>query len=210
MRPVMAEAAATEQADATATVAELAPKKWSKRPMEGAMIRTIKVDFDQSWALSKLVSHRMDQQRWAFNMAVKEKLDDPGTTKFDLNKMLTGWRHGKEWMEGGFYAQRSGLLLGRDAVEKFMVSNGKKRRNKSLWKYLATRYREREERKAAKLARNGAINEASGGNNRANLPSNKWSNKKNKWCLKDSLFKRKGEQRSCRSSRIPCQRATIW
>ena len=166
------------------------------------MVRTINVDFDQSAEMSKLVSHRMDQQRWAFNMAVKEKLDDPRTTKFDLNKMLTGWRHGKEWTEGGFHAQRAGLLQGLDAVKKFMVSNGRKRRNKSVWKYLATRDREMEARKAAKLARNGgggvdgAPDEASGANAGASLPSNKWSRKKNMWRHRDSLFSKKVEMRS--------------
>ena len=146
------------------------------------MIRNIKVDFDQSAELSDLISCRMDQQRWAFNMAVREKLDDPRTTKFDLNKMLTGWRHGKEWMEGGFLAQRAGLLLGLDAVQKFVISNGKKRRNKSLWKYLARLDREKEGIPDIDTA--------------VNLPSNKWSNKRNKWRHRDSLFKRKGEQRS--------------
>ena len=183
MKSVMAEvvaATATEQADAAAT--EPAPKKWSRRPMEGIMIRNIKVDFDQSAELSDLISCRMDQQRWAFNMAVREKLDDPRTTKFDLNKMLTGWRHGKEWIEGGFLAQRAGLLLGLDAVQKFVISNGKKRRNKSLWKYLARLDREKEGIPDIDTA--------------VNLPSNKWSNKRNKWRHRDSLFKRKGEQRS--------------
>ncbi len=184
-----ATAATTEQVDATATATEPAPKKWSKRSMEGIMVRNIKVDFDQSWALSKLVSHRMDQQRWAFNMAVKEELDDPGTTKFDLNKMLTGWRHGKEWMEGGFLAQRAGLLLGLDAVQKFVISNGKKRSNKSLWKRLARRDREKEGIPDIDTA--------------VNLPSNKWSNKKNEWTHRDSLFKRKGEQRSLSVFRNP-------
>ena len=74
--------------------------------MVRSMIRTIKVDFDQSGETSKLVSHRMDQQRWAFNMAVREKLDDPRVAEFDLNKMLTKWRHGKEWTKGGVFVQR--------------------------------------------------------------------------------------------------------
>ena len=163
------------------------------------MVRTINVDFDQSAEMSKLVSHRMDQQRWAFNMAVREKLNDPRTTKFDLNKMLTGWRRGKEWTEGGFSAQRAGLCQGLDAVDKFMKSNGKKRANKSLWKYLATRDREREARKAAKLARNGgggAPDEANGADAGESLPSNKWSRKKNEWSHRDSLFSRKGETKS--------------
>ena len=192
MRPTMAEATvatATEQADATATATEPAPKKWSRRQRDGTVVRTIKVDFDQSWALSKLVSHRMDQQRWAFNMAVREKLKDPRTTKFDLNKMLTGWRHGKEWMKGGFLAQRAGLLLGLDAVKKFMESNGKKRSNKSLWKRLARRDREKKGMPDIDTA--------------VNLPSNKWSNKRNEWTHRDSLFKRKGEQRSLSVFRNP-------
>ena len=146
------------------------------------MIRNIKVDFDQSRALSKLVFHRMDQQRWAFNMAVREKLNDPRTTKFDLNNMLTKWRNGKKWMKGGFYAQRAGLLLGLDAVKKFMASNGKKRSNKSLWKRLARRDREKE-----------GIPDI---DTTHNLPSNRWSIKRNKWSHTNDLFKRKGEQLS--------------
>ena len=99
MRPVMAEAeaeaetaAATEQADATPTAASAAPpeqKKKSGRAREGTTVRTIKVNFDQSAELSDLISRHMDQQRWAYNMAVREKLKDPRTTKFDLNNMLT-------------------------------------------------------------------------------------------------------------------------
>ncbi len=190
-----ATAATTEQVDATATATEPAPKKWSKRSMEGIMVRNIKVDFDQSWALSKLVSHRMDQQRWAFNMAVKEKLDDPGTTKFDLNKMLTGWRHGKEWMEGGFLAQRAGLLLGLDAVQKFVISNGKKRSNKSLWKRLARRDREKEGIPDIDTA--------------VNLPSNKWSNKKKTNGPTGTPCSRgKGSSGPSPCSGIPCTRAT--
>ena len=146
------------------------------------MIRTIKVDFDQSWALSRLVSRRMDQQRWAFNMAVKEKIDDPRTTKYDLDGMLTKWRNGKEWMKGGVFVQRTGFRQGLDAVQKFMISNGKKRRNKSLWKYLATRVRERDGVNDIDIA--------------PNLPSNKWSRKRNEWSHRDDLFKRKGGQRS--------------
>ena len=145
-------------------------------------MRTIKVDFDQSAELSKLVSHHIDQQRWAFNMAVREKLDDPRVTKFDLNKMLTGWRHGEEWMNGGVFVQRVGLKQGLDAVEKFMDSNGRKRRNKSLWKYLARRDREKDGIKDIDTA--------------PNLPSNKWSNKRNRWRHRDSLFSKKGETKS--------------
>ena len=146
------------------------------------MIRNIKVDFDQSQALSKLVSHRMDQQRWAFNMAVKEKIDDSRVAEFDLNNMLTKWRNGEKWMKGGFYAQRAGLLLGLDAVEKFMTSNGKKRSDKSLWKHLARLVREKE-----------GIPDI---DTTPNLPSNKWSIKRNKWSHTNDLFKRKGEQLS--------------
>ncbi len=146
------------------------------------MVRTIKVDFDQSAELSDLISRRMDQQRWAFNMAVREKLNDPRTTKYDLNKMLTGWRHGEEWMNGGVFVQRVGLKQGLDAVEKFMDSNGRKRRNKSLWKYLARRDREKDGVKDIDTA--------------PNLPSNKWSNKRNRWRHRDSLFSKKGETKS--------------
>ena len=203
MGPVMAEteaetAAATEQADATPTAASAAPqepKKWQKRSREGTMVRTIKVDFDQSAELSDLIARHTDQQRWAFNMAVREKLKDPRTTKFDLNNMLTKWRdangwlaHDKEALAAGrkeacsCMVQRAGLLLGLDTVKKFMASNGKKRSNKSLWKHLARRHREKEGIPDIDTA--------------PNLPSNRWSIKRNKWSHTNSLFKRKGEQRS--------------
>ena len=135
-------------------------------------------------------------------MAVKEKLDDPGTTKFDLNNMLTKWRderawlvHDKEALAAGrkeacdTRVQRAGLRQGLDAVDKFMASNGKKRRNKSLWKRLARRDREKEGIPDIDTA--------------VNLPSNKWSIKRNKWTHRDSLFKRKGEQRSLSVFRNP-------
>ena len=203
MKPVMAEAtaetaAATEQADATATAASAAPqetKKKSRRSREGFMVRTIKVDFKQSADLSDLISRHMDQQRWAFNMAVREKLKDPRTTKYDLDGMLTKWRNSKPWLAHDKEAlaagrkeacscmvQRAGLRQGLDAVDKFMASNGKKRRNKSLWKYLARLYRERD-----------GIDDI---DTTPNLPSNKWSNKRNKWTSRDSLFSRKGEMKS--------------
>ena len=159
------------------------------------MVRTIKVDFDQSGELSDLISRHMDQQRWAFNMAVKEKLNDPRTTKFDLNSMLTKWRDGRAWLVHDEDApaaglreacdsrvQRAGLQQGLDAVKKFMKSNGKKRRNKSLWKYLARKYREKEGVKDIDTA--------------PNLPSNKWSNKRNKWRFRDTLFSKKGETKA--------------
>ncbi len=203
-------ATATEQADATATAtgpagatatptaasaAPQEPKKKSRRQREGTMVRTIKVDFDQSAEVSDLIARHTDQQRWAFNMAVREKLKDPRTTKFDLNKMLTKWRdangwlvHDKEALAAGrkeacnSRVQRAGLRQGLDAVEKFMASNGKKRSNKSLWKRLARLYREREGVKDIDTA--------------PNLPSNRWSNKRNKWTRRDSLFSRKGEMKS--------------
>ena len=174
MKPVMAVA--------TATAIAPEPRKGSKLAKKGIVVRTIKVDFDQSKFLSVLISHRMNQQRWAFNMAVREKLDDPRTTKFDLNNMLTGWRHGKKWVNGGVLVQRAGLLQGLDAVKKFMASNGKKRANKSLWKHLSRLYREKEGVKDIDIA--------------PNLPLNKWSNKRNKWTHRDTLFSRKGETKS--------------
>ncbi len=76
-----------------------------------------------------------------------------------------------------------------DAVKKFMKSNGRKRRNKSLWKYLARLDREKDGVKDIDAA--------------PNLPSNKWSNKRNRWRHRDYLFKRKGEQRSLSVFRNP-------
>ena len=159
------------------------------------MIRNIKVDFDQSAELSDLISRHMDQQRWAYNMAVREKLNDPRVTKYDLDGMLTKWRDEREWLVHDKEAlaagrkeacnsrvQRTGLRQGLDAVEKFMISNGKKRRNKSLWKYLARRHREKEGIPDIDTA--------------PNLPSNRWSIKRNRWSHTNDLFKMKGEQLS--------------
>ena len=159
------------------------------------MIRNIKVDFDQSAELSDLISRHMDQQRWAYNMAVREKLNDPRVTKYDLDGMLTKWRDEREWLVHDKEAlaagrkeacnsrvQRTGLRQGLDAVEKFMISNGKKRRNKSLWKYLARRHREKEGIQDIDTA--------------PNLPSNRWSIKRNRWSHTNDLFKMKGEQLS--------------
>ena len=202
MRPVMATATApaatvatTEHADATATEPE--PKKRSKRSRDGTIMRTIKVDFDQSAELSDLIARHTDQQRWAFNMAVQEALRNPDVTFYDLCKMLTKWRderawlvHDKEALAAGrneacnCMVQRARLLPGLDAVNKFMISNGKKRANKSLWKYLARQDRKKDDIEDIDI------------DTAPNLPSNKWSAKRNRWSHSDSLFKRKGKQRS--------------
>ena len=93
--------------------------------------------------------------------------------------------------------QRAGLLQGLDAVKKFMKSNGRKRRNKSLWKYLARLDREKDGVKDIDAA--------------PNLPSNKWSNKRNRWrhrgttCSRGRLFW-SSDPSPC--SGIPCTRAT--
>ena len=52
----------------TATATAPAPEMRSKRARKDTMIRTIRVDFDQSGDLSVLVSRHIDQQRWAYNM----------------------------------------------------------------------------------------------------------------------------------------------
>ena len=53
---------------ATATATAPAPEMRSKRARKDTMVRTIRVDFDQSGDLSVLVSRHIDQQRWAYNM----------------------------------------------------------------------------------------------------------------------------------------------
>ena len=159
------------------------------------MIRTIKVDFDQSGDLSVLISRHIDQQRWAYNTAVQEALRSPDVTFYDLCRMLTKWRNAKAWLVHDDDAraaglpeacdsrvQRAGLSQGLDAVQKFMKSNGTKCANKIMWKNMVKRDREKEGIQDVDTA--------------ANLPSNKWSNKKNKWRHKNNLFKRKGKMRS--------------
>ena len=183
--------------DMVATAAAPEPEAKAKSATAATpdtMIRTIKADFDQSGDLSVLISRHMDQQRWAFNMAVQEALRSPDVTFYDLCRMLTKWRNAKAWLVHDDYArtagireacdsrvQRVGLRQGLDAVKKFIESNGKKRRNNALWKHLARRYREKEGVEDVDTA--------------ANLPSNKWSNKKNKWSHRGDLFKRKGKMR---------------
>ena len=191
MKPTMAAATAIAPAAVTAIATALEPKTRSKRAKKGITIRTIKVDFDQSGDLSVLVSRLADQQRWAFNMAVREVLDDPRVTRFDLDGMLTKWRNMNGWLardDGaqaaglrqacGSRVQRAGLRQGLDAVQKFMKSNGKKRSNKIMWKNLAKRNREMEGIPDIGTA--------------SNLPSNKWSSKRNKWSRASDLFRRKG------------------
>ena len=184
--------------DMVATAAAPEPEAKAKSATAATpdtMIRTIKADFDQSGDLSVPISRHMDQQRWAFNMAVQEAPRSPDVTFYDLCRMLTKWRNAKAWLVHDDYArtagireacdsrvQRVGLRQGLDAVKKFIESNGKKRRNNALWKHLARRYREKEGVEDVDTA--------------ANLPSNKWSNKKNKWSHRGDLFKRKGKMRS--------------
>ena len=192
MKSIMVTAIAPAEATATATTAApLEPKKRSKRAREGIMIRTIKVGFDQSAELSGLISRHMNQQRWAFNMTVREKLNDPRVTKFDLDGMLTKWRDAKAWLVHDEDAraaglpkacnsrvQRAGLRQGLDAVQKFMDSNAKKRSDKIMWKNLAKRDRESEVIPDIDTA--------------VNLPPNKWSNKRNRWSHASDLFRKKG------------------
>ena len=74
---------------ATAPATAPAPEAKPKPAMKGTMVRTIKTDFGQSGDLSVLVSHLIVQQRWAYNMAVREVLRSPDVTFYDLCGMLT-------------------------------------------------------------------------------------------------------------------------
>ena len=116
--------------------------------------------------------------------------------------MLTKWRNSKPWLvhdEDALAAgrkeacdsrvQRAGLLQGLDAVQKFMISNGRKRRNKSVWKYLARLGRKKEGIPDIDTA--------------LNLPSNKWSNRRNRWSHRSDLFSRKGETKSLSVFKCP-------
>ena len=167
---------------ATALVTVPAPEAKAKPARKDTMIRTIKVGFGQSGEMSVLISRLIVQQRWAYNMAVREKLDDPRVTRFGLDGMLTKWRHGKEWMEGCVFVQRAGLRQGLDAVQKFMDSNAKKRSDKIMWKNMARRDRESEGIPDIDTA--------------ANLPPNKWSHRRNRWSHRGNLFRRKCERQA--------------
>ncbi len=184
---------------ATATATAPAPEMRPNPAGNGTMVRTIRVDFDQSWELSVLISRLIVQQRWAYNMAVEKTLKDPAITRFDLYNKLTKWRSGNRWLNGPVLVQRAELAQGREAVLKFLESNATKRSNKIMWKNMAIKDREMEVKKAAKLIRrdgdssdNGANDDGSG----ANLPSNRWSNKRNRWSHANDLFRRKRERQA--------------
>ena len=151
------------------------------------MIRTIKVDFDQSVELSVLISCRIAQQRWAYNMAIRETLDDHTVTRFGLNNMLTKWRDDRKWLEGGIGVQRAGLAQGRETVLKFLESNVTKRVRRIMWKDMSRKYREKEEEKR-RLDSDG--NGADGSS--VSPPQSKWSNKRNHWSHASDLFRKKG------------------
>ena len=180
---------------ATAPATAPAPEAKPKPAMKGTMVRTIKVDFGQSGDLSVLVSRLIVQQRWAYNMAVREALRSPDVTFYDLCGMLTKWRNANRWLvrddgaqaagirqAGNGRVQRAGLRQGLDAVQKFMESNAKKRSNKIMWKNLSRRDRESEGVKGIGTA--------------ANLPPNKWSGKRNRWSRANGLFRKKGERQA--------------
>ncbi len=152
------------------------------------MIRTMKVDFDQSGALSELISRLIVQQRWAYNMAVRETLDDPALMRFGLNNMLTRWRNNKKWLEGGIDIQRAGLAQGREAVRAFNGSNAAKRANKTVWKNMSRKYRENKTEKMDKGLRDSGAG--------ANLSQTPWSNKRNRWSHARDLFRKKGERQA--------------
>ena len=166
---------------ATTTVPE-AKSKPAPPTAPDTMIRTIKVDFDQSGALSEIISRHIVQQRWAYNMAVGETLKDPTITIFDLYNNLTKWRSENRWLDGPVLVQRAGLAQGREAVLKFLESNATKRANKIMWNDLARKYRESD-----------GIQDI---DTTANLSQNKWSGKRNRWSHADDLFRRKGERQA--------------
>ena len=180
---------------ATAPATAPAPEAKPKPAMKGTMVRTIKTDFGQSGDLSVLVSRLIVQQRWAYNMAVREVLRSPDVTFYDLCGMLTKWRNANRWLvrddgvqaagirqAGNGRVQRAGLRQGLDAVQKFMESNAKKRSNKIMWKNLSRRDRESEGVKDIGTA--------------ANLPPNKWNGKRNRWSRANGLFRKKGERQA--------------
>ena len=110
--------------DMVATAAAPEPEAKAKSATAATpdtMIRTIKADFDQSGDLSVLISRHMDQQRWAFNMAVQEALRSPDVTFYDLCRMLTKWRNAKAWLVHDDYARTAGIREACDSRD--MIRN---------------------------------------------------------------------------------------
>ena len=174
MKPIMATAIAPT-APVTVPVPVPAPEAKPNPARRGTMIRTIKMDFDQSGDLSTLVSRLIVQQRWAYNMAVEKTLKDPVITGFDLYNKLTKWRSENRWLDGPVLVQRAGLAQGREAVLKFLESSATKKNNRIMWKNLSRKDREKEGLQDIDTT--------------ANLSQNKWSGKRNRWSHADDLFR---------------------
>ncbi len=175
---------------ATALVTVPAPEAKAKPARKDTVIRTIKVDFGQSGALSELISRLIVQQRWAYNVAVEETLNDPTVSKFDLNNKLTAWRQKHDWLDGNVSVQRAGLAQGREAVLKFLESNTTKRARRIMWKDKSKKYRENKTEKNDKRLRED------GDGAGANLSLTPWSGRKNRWSHESDLYRARGDRQA--------------
>ena len=175
---------------ATALVTVPAPEAKAKPARKDTVIRTIKVDFGQSGALSELISRLIVQQRWAYNVAVEETLNDPTVSKFDLNNKLTAWRQKHGWLDGNVSVQRAGLAQGREAVLKFLESNTTKRARRIMWKDKSKKYRENKTEKNDKRFRED------GDGAGANLSLTPWSGRKNRWSHESDLYRARGDRQA--------------
>ena len=175
---------------ATALVTVPAPEAKAKPAREDTVIRTIKVDFGQSVALSELISRLIVQQRWAYNVAVEETLNDPTVSKFDLNNKLTAWRQKHDWLDGNVSVQRAGLAQGREAVLKFLESNTTKRAHRIMWKDKSKKYRENKTEKNDKRLRED------GDGAGANLSLTPWGGRKNRWSHESDLYRARGDRQA--------------
>ena len=102
------------------------------------MIRSLRLDILQSHDLAVKIYGYINQQRFAYNVAVEAMLEDPTRSNFDLYKMLTAMRREHEWLGAGdARIQRAGMKLAVQAVRGFRESNDIKRerrgRRRNRW-----------------------------------------------------------------------------
>ena len=120
------------------------------------MIRSLRLDIRQSHDLAVTIYGHIDQQRFAYNVAVEATLRDPAMSFFRLCKMLTALRRGHEWLGAGdARIQRAGMALAVQAVRKFRESNdikrGRRGRRRNRWRDPHSLFRSKKSRRPRAL-----------------------------------------------------------
>ena len=120
------------------------------------MIRTLRLDILQSHDLAVKIYGHIDQQRFAYNVAVEATLRDPTMSFFKLCRTLTALRREHEWLGAGdARIQRAGMKMAVQAVRKFRESNDIKRerrgRRRNRWSAPRSVFRPKKSRRPRAL-----------------------------------------------------------